>query len=100
MIVNIVDMSQAERGLTREWLNVPHERYEAFAAVDRERERQIALFTDAIHSHDKMLGILGEEVGEVCKAVNEYDLANLEEELVQVAAVAVKWLEAIRRARR
>lgn len=39
--------------------------------------------------------ILGEEFGEVGKAINERDLANLKEELIQVAAVAVRHLTAL-----
>ena len=35
--------------------------------------------------------ILGEEFGEVCQAVLKY--TNLREELVQVAAVAIAWIE-------
>lgn len=37
--------------------------------------------------------VLGEEFGEVCKAWLERDMDNLREELVQVAAVAVAWVE-------
>ncbi len=43
--------------------------------------------------------VLGEEFGEVCRAVLEGDEANLREELIQVAAVAVAWVEAIDRER-
>lgn len=39
--------------------------------------------------------ILAEEAGEVAHAVLEKDDENLKEELIQVAAVAVAWLEAI-----
>lgn len=39
--------------------------------------------------------ILAEEVGEVSRAILERDRANLRDELVQVAAVAVCWLEAM-----
>lgn len=39
------------------------------------------------------LSVLTEEVGEVAKAINDGDLQNLREELVQVAAVAIAWLE-------
>ena len=39
------------------------------------------------------LQILGEEMGEVCEALGRADIENLKEELVQVAAVAVKWVE-------
>jgi NTP pyrophosphatase (non-canonical NTP hydrolase) len=42
------------------------------------------------------LPILLEEVGEVAKALNEGDdLASLQAELVQVAAVAVAWAESL-----
>lgn len=37
--------------------------------------------------------VLGEEYGEVGRAILEKDRINLVEELVQVAALAVKWLE-------
>lgn len=39
------------------------------------------------------VSVLLEEVGEVAHAVLEGDDANLEDELIQVAAVAVAWLE-------
>lgn len=39
--------------------------------------------------------VLTEEVGEVARAVLELDDAQLKAELVQVAAVAVAWLEAM-----
>ncbi|KAA1217237.1 hypothetical protein H2653_11085 [Vibrio cholerae] len=40
--------------------------------------------------------ILGEEVGEVSKAILEND-PNLRNELIQVAAVAMQWVECIDR---
>lgn len=45
--------------------------------------------------NDKKLKILGEEYGEVCRALCEGDLKNLKEELIQVAAVAVAWVESL-----
>lgn len=42
---------------------------------------------------DKWVSILGEEFGEVCRAVLEKDHANLREELIQCAAVCLSWLE-------
>lgn len=39
--------------------------------------------------------ILAEEVGEVARAMNDGDDANLKEELVQVAALCCAWLEAL-----
>jgi len=61
------------------------------------------------HNDLKWLSILMEEVGEAAETVNEDNPAkerlyshdacedNLEYELIQVAAVAVAWIEAIRR---
>jgi NTP pyrophosphatase (non-canonical NTP hydrolase) len=41
------------------------------------------------------LPILGEEFGEVNTAILNNDKDNLKEELIQVAAVAIQWLEQI-----
>jgi NTP pyrophosphatase (non-canonical NTP hydrolase) len=41
------------------------------------------------------LSVLMEEVGEVATAIQNGDDANLREELIQVAAVAVRWIEAM-----
>jgi len=41
------------------------------------------------------LAILTEEVGEVAKGIQEKDLDNLRYELIQVAAVAVRWIEVL-----
>jgi NTP pyrophosphatase (non-canonical NTP hydrolase) len=45
-------------------------------------------------SPEQKLTILMEEVGEVARAILEHDVQNLREELTQVAALAVAWLEA------
>jgi NTP pyrophosphatase (non-canonical NTP hydrolase) len=47
------------------------------------------------YSDDRWLRVLVEEVGEVARAIEEGDGAGLKRELVQVAAVAVAFLEAI-----
>lgn len=39
--------------------------------------------------------VLGEEFGEACQAWIELDVSALREELIQVAAVAVAWVEEI-----
>ena len=39
--------------------------------------------------------VLTEEIGEVAKAVLEEDSENLREELIQVTAVAMAWLETL-----
>ena len=49
------------------------------------------------HSDEHWLTILAEEFGEVAREVyeNKEDTTSLQSELVQVAAVAVAWLEAL-----
>lgn len=39
--------------------------------------------------------VLAEEFGEIAEAILNHDKKNLKEELVQVAAVCFKWLEAL-----
>lgn len=66
-------------------------REEIFCLIAEERERQ-----DRIHPewwNSEAIGVLAEEFGEVAKAWNEQDMESLREELVHVAAVAVRWLE-------
>jgi NTP pyrophosphatase (non-canonical NTP hydrolase) len=71
------------------------------ADVFDERQKQDRKWGEQNHDPTYWLGILGEEFGEVCKAViedpnNDYlDIAR--EELVQVAAVAVAFIEYIDR---
>lgn len=89
-----------------EWLSemLPHSRYtlKALSDVSSERLKQNDKFGDQKHDIYKWLAILGEEVGEVNKAAlhTEYggpESGNVREELVQVAAVAVKMIENIDR---
>lgn len=63
--------------------------------VSGERDRQEMLWGEQNHIPEIWLRILGEEFGEVCKALNEGDdqLENYREELKQVAAVAVSMIE-------
>ena len=77
--------------------------------VHIEQARQQKLWGEQNHDDLMWLPILGEEMGEVNKAINgmyhhdgdpeSWDAAkdNLKEELVHVAAVAMSWLEAIER---
>lgn len=62
-----------------------------------ERERQDSKWGDVPgidrRNDSTYAAVLGEEFGEVCQAWLERDRRNLREELVQVAAVAVAWLE-------
>lgn len=71
--------------------------------VADERARQDAKWGQQDHEVGIWLGILGEEFGEVAKEIAEsqarpLDVEHLREELVQTAAVAVAWVEAIDRA--
>lgn len=88
----------------RDRLRAASPRAAIYALIDAERERQEVLFPGetvaAPHQTDLMrLMVLTEEAGEVAKAVRHklYPRKvpqNVEEELVQVAAVCVAWLEA------
>jgi hypothetical protein len=72
--------------------------------ITQERERQEELFragkfhftcSSPTVSDLMKLPVLVEEVGEVAKAILEGNSVNLADELVQVAAVCVGWLEAL-----
>lgn len=78
---------------------------DAIDMVIAERRRQIKLWGDSGNTLDEWIRILGEEFGELCQAVNETcfqhprhpergGYANIVEEAVQVAAVAVAIAEA------
>jgi hypothetical protein len=68
-----------------------------------ERDRQDTLKAEGRFTHtcadllpnEKRLAVLAEEFGEVARAVCNRDANNLREELVQVAAVALAWLEGV-----
>jgi NTP pyrophosphatase (non-canonical NTP hydrolase) len=69
------------------------------AEICLERDRQDAKWggqpgVDRVDDHT-YAAVLGEEHGECCKAWLERDLDGLRRELVQVAAVAVAWIEEI-----
>ncbi len=71
-------------------------------AISAERDRQDELFPEQAPEHraqrvypHTMVSILVEEVGEVARATLEADGAELRKELVQTAAVCVKWLEVL-----
>lgn len=77
-------------------------RDEIIQAIHKERERQENLHPDWLGNHHG-LAVLMEEVGECAKALYEYTVGptedmekwskNLDDELVQVASVCVRWLE-------
>lgn len=66
-------------------------------AVDLERYYQDQKWGIQNHEDQKWLTILTEEIGEVAKAILEQKPNEVKEELVQVTAVCVAWLEAIER---
>jgi len=72
--------------------------------VEAERTRQDKLWGHQRHVLGRWLGILGEEFGEVCQAINgihfpkdakQTDADNLYTELIHVAAVAVAIAEQV-----
>ncbi len=69
------------------------------SSVSEERDRQDAKWggIPGLERRDDhtYAAVLGEEFGEVCKAWLERDVEGLRTELVQVAAVAVAWVEEI-----
>lgn len=89
----------------REWAvdndpAVPMERQATFWLIDKERKRQDTKFRrdpGGWHSPPSMkLAVLVEEIGEVARAIQKRDPANCKEEVVQVVALAVAWLESWR----
>lgn len=64
-----------------------------FTDITRERDKQDHKHPKFPHSPGDRLAILVEEVGEVATAIQNQDPINLREELTQVAATAVRWLE-------
>lgn len=85
-------------------------RIAALQLVDNERNRQDAKWGEQNHVPERWAGILGEEYGEYCQAVNEtvFDngpeerrkggVDNMIKELSHVAAVAVGAIECLMRA--
>ena len=62
-------------------------------AVLKERRNQDGKWGYVEHNGPEWLSILMEEVGEMCQDINQGN--DYKEELIQVAAVAQRWLEAI-----
>ena len=65
------------------------------AKITAERERQDAKWGIQRHPVHVWNTILGEEVGEVANAILEDDIEGLKKELIQVAAVALSFAEAL-----
>jgi NTP pyrophosphatase (non-canonical NTP hydrolase) len=65
-----------------------------YKLILHERQRQELLHPYKEKKSDyEMNAVLVEEVGEVSRALQEDPTSNLEEELIQVAAVVFRWLE-------
>jgi len=67
-----------------------------------ERQRQDDKWGVMNHNGPTWSAVLGEEYGEVCQEVlrmdfGKKDAADLRKELIQVAAVAVAWIECLER---
>ena len=68
-------------------------RMRALSLLLRERKAQDAKWGHVTHSRFEWLPIFMEEVGEMCQDINQGK--DYLEELIQVAAVAMSWIEAI-----
>jgi NTP pyrophosphatase (non-canonical NTP hydrolase) len=74
--------------------------------VNSERDRQESKWGEQNHTPEKWVGILGEEYGEFCEAINETvffnnttkgGYENMKNEAIQTAAVAIAFVECLER---
>lgn len=64
--------------------------------VVKERKRQVGKFGRQELDRTRFIHILTEEVGEISNGIlNEHPISEVRKELIQVAAVAVQWVEEI-----
>lgn len=63
--------------------------------ISEERDHQLRKWGEQTHDPAWWYVILGEEFGEAGREIFEHNDKRLREELIQVAAVAVAWLEDI-----
>ena len=73
-----------------------------FDEINAERQRQINVWGEQNHNNYKYLAILVEEVGELAQSILHDEFGGhasgtAKNELIQVAAVAVQWLERMER---
>lgn len=66
--------------------------------IQEEMKRQYTLYGNQTHKSDfEWLVILGEEFGEICKAIYEHEpTERIHEEIIQTAAVAASWADTLR----
>lgn len=72
------------------------ERSEVYALIDAERgwqDERWPVEAGGFDAADERLAILGEEVGELAEALASGSPSRVREELVDVGAVVVRWLE-------
>lgn len=62
-----------------------------YKLLDAERNYQNTIHP--MYNPAMILAVLVEEVGEVAQAVQNNDIMNLKAELLQLAAVCIRWLE-------
>ncbi len=62
--------------------------------IRQERQKQIEKWGDNNPPIDTMLRVTGEEYGEACQAINNGDVYGYRDEMIQVAACAVKAIQA------
>ena len=65
-----------------------------FAEVEAERRYQDTRWGRQVHPAKTWISILGEVLGDVCKANNQEDWEKYRSELIQIAATAVAAVEA------
>lgn len=63
--------------------------------IAKEDKRQLAKWGKQLHTIDEWNTILGEEVGEVAKAVCERNLHDMQKESISVATLALKFVAMI-----
>lgn len=89
MVILLSGTDESVRNWSHDWI----QRNLIYAQIDVERARQITKWGHQSHDEPWWYVILGEEFGEVGRAIFEADNENLEAEIIQVMAVCVAWLE-------
>ena len=107
--VATLQLTLAIDALKKQMPFINDEQYEIFKAVLNERHRQDGKWGEQNHDLPLWTGILGEEYGELCEAINEtvFDngtnkggYENMKKEAIHVAAVAIGFLECLERNKR
>lgn len=100
------DSNKTEYDNLKSSLEIPKVQQKVIDIILKERERQDKKWGEQNHAPQFWTGILGEEFGEFCEAVNEtvFDngsdkggYENMKTEAIHVAAVAIGFLECLER---